>query len=89
MDWAIFSFPFPRALIRHIASFLKLVIMWLRVAVGVTCGALVCLKAIPHIFPQLYYKRIKELKIDGREMEIPPRCREQLAGISQKLGMSD
>ena len=89
MDWAIFSFPFPRVLIRHIASFLKLVIMWLRAAVGVTSGTLVCLKAIPHIFPQLYYKRIKELKIDGREMEIPPRCREQLAGISQKLGMSD
>lgn len=63
--------------------------MWLRVVVGVTAGALVCLKAIPHIFPQLYYKRIKELKIDGREMEIPPRCKEQLAVISRKLGVSD
>ena len=62
---------------------------WVRVVVGLTSGTLVCLKAIPHVFPHQYFKRTMELKFDGREMEVPLRCKEQLARIAPKLGLND
>jgi len=63
--------------------------IFLRVAVGVTAGTLFCLKAVPHVFPHEYVKRVMELKVGSTEVEVPARCKEQLARISPKLGIND
>lgn len=62
---------------------------FLRVAVGVTAGTLVCIKAVPHVFPLEYVKRIMELKVDASEVAVPVRCKEQLERIAPKLGIHD
>lgn len=63
--------------------------MFLRVVVGVTTGTLVCIKAVPHVFPHEYVKRMMELKVDGTEVAVPARCKEQLERIAPKLGIHD
>lgn len=60
-----------------------------RIFVGVATGTLLALKAVPHIYPQEYVKRLMELKVNSTEMEVPLRCGEQLARIAPKLGITD
>ncbi|KAJ7393476.1 hypothetical protein OS493_006457 [Desmophyllum pertusum] len=63
--------------------------IFMRVAVGLTTGTLICLKAVPHVFPHEYVKRTMELKVDSTEVAVPLRCMEQLARIAPKLGVND
>lgn len=67
----------------------KMSSIFLRVAVGVTAGTLFCLKAVPHVFPHEYVKRVMELKVGTAEVEVPARCKEQLSRIAPKLGIND
>ena len=60
-----------------------------RILVGVSTGTLLALKAVPHIYPHEYVKRVMELKVNSADMEVPYRCKEQLARIAPKLGITD
>lgn len=60
-----------------------------RIVVGVATGSLLALKAIPHIYPHEYVKRVMELKVNSTEMVVPLRCKDQLARIAPKLGIND
>lgn len=58
-----------------------------RVVAGILTGSLLTLKALPHVYPHEYVKRVMELKVNSAEMEVPIRCKEQLARVAPKLGI--
>lgn len=77
-----------RHLVIDSSHFIKMVSRkFARALVGVASGTLLALKAVPHIYPHEYVKRVMELKVNSTEMEVPARCREQLARIAPKLGI--
>ena len=58
-----------------------------RIVVSLAAGTVLTIKAFPHIYPHEYVKRLMELKVNSTEMEVPTRCKEQLARIAPKFGI--